>query len=196
MKALTVNLPTFRFVWFVSGRNVTSQGKNCRGSFWHRYHLRCNLGDHALSAHGVKYVAESSDLMMGVCEPCLRSGVSNWTESRSRPGRAKHLYEVEEPSCTFRGIWGVIKRKTGHSRSQEQWMEVWVLGASPRVGGEGTDMPVWNRGGKTYKVSSLLQFGALADCSACQHEGMVQKVTKPSGTDSSSFQIQALTFFI
>lgn len=38
------------------------------------------------------------------------------------------------------------KEKTGHSRSQEQWMEVWVLGANPRVGGEGTDMPVWNRG--------------------------------------------------
>lgn len=27
-------------------------------------------------------------------------------------------------------------------------MEVWVLGVSLRVGGEGIDMLVWNRGGK------------------------------------------------
>lgn len=55
-------------------------------------------------AHHVKYATETSDLNTDVCVPRSMSGVSNGTEGRIRPGRAKHLMrtwcEVEEVSCS------------------------------------------------------------------------------------------------
>lgn len=164
IKAFTINLPTFHCVCFVPGCDVTSQGKILWGWHSHRYQLRCNLGEHTLSVHHVKRGTESSDLT-DVCEPCPRSRVSNWTASRCRPEKAKHLWD-ERAILYFQGFWGVIRRKQdilGHRNNGWKcgcWEQARELGERAQTCQSGTEESSWSPAGD--------KLGPIAWHLACQ----------------------------